>query len=203
MRKTVGFAAPDHKRQARNKVWQHPIRSLTRPLISAPRQRGDDECEKAGLLAPRSSYSPRLTAVSESPFGSCQQWHLRGFRRSLQRRNRLGFHPPRIVKMHRIRHPVPYSPMAVATGTLSRVNHSIWWFWSKNCTACSVLKIGGQAQLLTVFYRSSPSPNTPVAHHELVGSRAIFSTHSRNDQSPFTCVPDGHAIAAGGWHIHC
>lgn len=155
MRKTVGFAAPSHKRSGGRrgkKSVSIPSGHWRDRFFGAPRQRSDDECEKAGLLAPRSSYSPRLTAGSDSPSGSCQQWHLRGFRLSLQRRNRLGFRPPRMVKMRRIRHPVPYSPVAVATGTLSHGNHTIWWFYSKNCTGCSVLQICGQALL---FARSA------------------------------------------------
>jgi hypothetical protein len=57
--------------------------------------------ERAGLLAPRSIYSPRLTAFFA-------QWLYWGFRRSLQRREPSGIYT---------RFPILLQP--VAAGTLS------------------------------------------------------------------------------------
>lgn len=57
----------------RGESRQRPIRSLARPFSSPP-WRSVDEGERAGLLASRSSYSPRLTAMTGSPSGTGSQW---------------------------------------------------------------------------------------------------------------------------------
>jgi hypothetical protein len=57
-------------------------RSASHPVVGAtvfgPLGRGN-EGQIAGLLAPRSSYRPRLSAVAGSQSSTCQQWHLGAF----------------------------------------------------------------------------------------------------------------------------
>jgi hypothetical protein len=79
--------------------------SVSHPLFGerVPRRhlRGLDEHEKAGLLTPRSSYRPRLTALSCSGSNGAFVARYSG-------------------ATARDSHPFPYSPPVVTGGTLSR-----------------------------------------------------------------------------------
>jgi len=75
-KKAFGFFIPQigNIRRPRDALWKMrkqsvriPSRSLARPF-NCFAGRSVDEVEKAGLLAPRSSYSPRLSTLARSGF---------------------------------------------------------------------------------------------------------------------------------------
>jgi hypothetical protein len=87
------------KRNEGNQHWPLPSSCLWRD--SCPRtSAGLDEREKAGLLTPRSLYSLRLTILADSGSEVFVARYSGATARDL--------------------HPLPYSPLAVAKGTLSR-----------------------------------------------------------------------------------
>ena len=109
---------------------------------------------RAGLLASRSFYLPRLTAEPGSQSGSCQQWRGWGFRRSLQRRNRPGFAPDSLFSSSRSqRHSSNMRETTTYSGLLERTAQFVGHFLKNG-----KVKFGKNLRKFVTLGRKLPPP---------------------------------------------